>query len=314
MSSEIISKKILLSIVIPVFNSEKILQKTVETIILELSKNRYSFEIILVNDGSHDNSWDIAKKLSQNSPNITAIDFIKNYGQHTAVFCGIEYAKGEYVVTMDDDMQNPPSEIVKLYKKIKEGYDLVFAVFEEKKHANYRKVGSKVIDVLNCKIFFKPKNIVLSNFRIFSFELAQRVKKYKTFQPYIPGLLLMHAGNIANVLTKHDKRETGSSNYNMIKILALVTRLLFNYSSYPLKFLSAIGILIASSAFLCGGAIIMKQIIYGSSVGGWTTLVVLIAFFNGFIILMLGVLGEYLIRLIHTVSHDKPYHINEVSK
>ncbi|MFA0608567.1 glycosyltransferase family 2 protein [Vibrio sp. 10N.222.49.B4] len=300
-----------LSIVIPVYKSQLFVEKTVNEIIPYVSQITHDYEIILVNDGSPDESWRIISKLATDIVQVKAINLVKNYGQHTAVMCGIEKATGDYIVTMDDDLQNPPSEICKLVEKINEGYDLVFAEFEEKKHAPYRRLGTKLIDVLNNKIFNKPDDIVLTNFRIFTQALAQRIIKYRVNEPYIPGLLLMHASKIGNTMTKHAKRDDGESNYSLGKILILVSRLLFNYSSYPLKALSILGGGISIVSFIWGLFMIVNQLLFGSSVQGWTTLVALLSFLNGFVILLLGVLGEYVIRISKTLSHDCAYHVSE---
>ena len=300
-----------ISIVIPVYKSELFVEKTVFEILLHVEKISSESEIILVDDGSPDNSWTVISRLATEISNVRAIRLIKNYGQHTAVLCGIEHSKGDYIITMDDDLQNPPSEIVKLVDKIEEGYDLVFAKFEEKKHASYRKMGTRVIDLLNKKVFNKPDNIVLTNFRIFNKTVAQRIVKYRVNEPYIPGLLLMHASRIGNVLTKHAHRDSGQSNYSLRKIASLVSRLLFNYSSFPLKALSTIGAFIAVGSFCWGTAAIFRQLLFGTSIQGWTTLVVLVSFLNGFVILLLGVLGEYVVRISKTISHDRSYHISE---
>ncbi|MEZ8169575.1 glycosyltransferase family 2 protein [Vibrio tasmaniensis 1F-187] len=300
-----------LSIVIPVYRSQLFVEKTVNEIIPYVSQITHDYEIILVNDGSPDDSWRVISKLATDIVQVKAINLVKNYGQHTAVMCGIEKATGDYIVTMDDDLQNPPSEICKLVEKINEGYDLVFAEFEEKKHAPYRRLGTKLIDVLNNKIFNKPDDIVLTNFRIFTQALAQRIIKYRVNEPYIPGLLLMHASKIGNTMTKHAKRDDGESNYSLGKILILVSRLLFNYSSYPLKALSILGGGISIVSFIWGLFMIVNQLLFGSSVQGWTTLVALLSFLNGFVILLLGVLGEYVIRISKTLSHDCAYHVSE---
>ncbi|WKY58263.1 glycosyltransferase family 2 protein [Vibrio sp. SNU_ST1] len=300
-----------LSIVIPVYKSQLFVEKTVNEIIPYVSQITHDYEIILVNDGSPDDSWRVISKLATDIVQVKAINLVKNYGQHTAVMCGIEKATGDYIVTMDDDLQNPPSEICKLVEKINEGYDLVFAEFEEKKHAPYRRLGTKLIDVLNNKIFNKPDDIVLTNFRIFTQALAQRIIKYRVNEPYIPGLLLMHASKIGNTMTKHAKRDDGESNYSLGKILILVSRLLFNYSSYPLKALSILGGGISIVSFIWGLFMIVNQLLFGSSVQGWTTLVALLSFLNGFVILLLGVLGEYVIRISKTLSHDCAYHVSE---
>ena len=301
-----------ISIIIPVFNSENIVKNTVEQSIYELKSQKLNFEIILINDGSKDNSWRTIKKLTQKYPEIISINLLKNYGQHTAIYCGIEQSKGNYLVTLDDDLQNPPKEIIKLINKITDGYDVVFGTFPEKKHSFLRKIGTLLINYLNKKIFNKPKSIKLTNFRIFTREVAERIKNYNTLYPYIPGLLLMFSSSIANVETLHEERKIGKSNYTIIKIIKLVSRLLFNYSSYPLKVLSSLVIIISILSFSSGIAFIVNKIYFKNIVPGWTTIVVIISFFNGFLIFMLGILGEYVSRILNQVSFKKSYQINEI--
>ena len=302
-----------ISIVVPVYNSENIVSQTVEEIIKESEKSRLNFEIILVNDGSKDNSWSVIKNLALNHKQVKAINLIKNFGQHNAVLCGFQHSTGDFVVTMDDDMQNPPSEIIKLVNKIEEGdYDLVFGKFREKKHPFYRKLGSKLINYLNEKIFKKPKEITLTNFRIIRKDVIKRVLSHNTAYPYIPGLLLMYSTNVANVMVEHHERAEGKSNYTLKKILSLMSNLLINYSSFPLKVLSTIGILVSGISFFLGLYYLISGLIGGTQVPGWTTLVVLISFLGGFIIILLGLIGEYLSRILDQIANQKSYYIKEV--
>lgn len=299
------------SIIIPVYRSEAIVSDTVARILTVLHSNELNGEIVLVNDGSPDNSWEIISGLASKHSEVVAINFLKNYGQHTAVYCGIAESKGDFIITMDDDLQNPPEEILKLISKINEGYDLVFAEFKQKMHGGLRKLGTKVIAYLNAKIFAKPKDLKLTNFRIFTRDTADRMLQYKTNYPYIPGLLLLHASNMANVETEHHARAIGASNYTVFRIATLVARLLFNYSSYPLKIVSGLGILMSAISFLVGGYFILKAWIVGSNVQGWTTLVVLLSFLSGFILVMLGIMGEYLARIMNQMASNTPYQIRE---
>ena len=302
-----------ISIVIPVYNSENIVSRTVEEIIKENEKRQFNYEIILVNDGSKDNSWSVIKNLAMKYKPVKAINLIKNFGQHNAVLCGFQHASGDFVVTMDDDMQNPPSEIIKLINKIEGGdYDLVFGKFREKKHPFYRKLGSKLINYLNEKIFKKPKDITLTNFRIIRKDVIERVLGHNTAYPYIPGLLLMYSTSIANVTVEHHKRADGKSNYTFKKIFSLMSNLLINYSSFPLKVLSTIGLLVSSISFFLGLYYLISGLIGGTQVPGWTTLVVLISFLGGFIIILLGLIGEYLSRILDQISNQKSYYIKEI--
>ncbi|MEM9022741.1 MAG: glycosyltransferase family 2 protein [Bacteroidota bacterium] len=302
----------LYSIIIPVYNSEEIVEKTVRETAASMEANGLRYELILINDASRDRSWEKIRDLAQAMPHITAVNFLKNYGQHTAVYCGIEQARGDFLITMDDDLQNPPSELIKLVNKINEGYDLVFGKFPVKQHGGTRKLGSKVIGYLNTKNFQKPKDITLTNFRIFTRATAERVRNYNTFYPYIPGLLLMFSSRIANTATEHHPRTVGKSNYSLWKIAKLVARLLFNYSSYPLKVLTTVGFFISALSFMAGVGFIVKNLVMGVTVQGWTTLVVLISFLCGFILIMLGVMGEYIARIMNQLSVSGSYHIKEV--
>ena len=303
-----------LSILIPVYNSENIVAKTIDAIIDEMEKRNYDYEIILVNDGSKDGSWKVIKTAAQNNDRVQSINLLHNYGQHTAVLCAMKHARGRYMITMDDDMQNPPSEIHKLYNKIKDGHDVVFGEFKSKKHAFYRKLGTKIIDYLNQQIFNKPRDLHLTNFRIFRKEVADRVLDYHTNYPYIPGLLLMHADDFANVETNHQKREVGRSGYSLMKISKLVSRLLINYSSYPLNVLTRIGIFIAFVSFAVSLYAVIKTFLSSTEVPGWASLMFMLSFLNGITIIMMGVLGIYVSRTLNQVSSNKPYYIKEVIK
>jgi len=303
-----------ISIIIPVYNSENIIALTLEKTIAELDNLDVDYEILLINDGSSDDSWSVIDNLTNKYTCVIAVDLLKNYGQHSAILCGISLAKGDYLITMDDDGQNPPSEIGKLYNKIIEGYDVVFAQFIKKQHAHYRKFGTKVVNLLNEKIFKKPGDIDLTNFRIFTKEVADRVVIHKTFSPYIPGLLLMYSSKIANVKTIHDKRIDGSTNYSILKIMQLVGRILFNYSTYPLNFVVGAGFTVSLISFLLGISYIAQFFFTGVSVPGWTTVVVLLSFISSFIMLILGVLGQYVVRLLQQSSHSTAFQIRTISK
>lgn len=308
-------RKMIYSIVIPVYNSEKIVKKTVEQILAVADQYNYNFEIMLVNDSSPDDSWGVISKLAQKHENVRSINLLKNYGQHTAILAGFNYAQGDYIITIDDDLQNPPNEIVSLIRKVKEGdFDLVFGKFIQKKHPLYRRLGSKAIGYLNKKIFNKPEHIRLSNFRIIRRDLIDRVLHHRTNYPYIPGLLLMYAAKISNIDVLHIDRSEGKSNYTISKIISLVSRLLINYSSYPLRLISSIGLAVSLLSFVMGFYYLIIGLFHGSSVPGWTTLIVLISFLSGFIIALLGLIGEYLSRILDHLSNRPSFIVKEVVK
>ncbi len=300
-----------LSILIPVYKSATFVEKTIAETMKVLDAQNYNYEIVLVNDGSPDNSWEVIRDLAERHKEVIAVNLLKNYGQHSAVLCAIQKASGQYMITMDDDLQNPPSEIPKMVKKIEEGYDLVFARFEKKKHASYRKLGTRLVNYLNAKIFEKPDDVILTNFRIFDDRVAQRVLEYNTNYPYIPGLLLLNANRITNVLTKHHAREQGNSNYSFIKIIKLLSRLLINYSSYPLRLLTSIGLVISLISFATGVVIFLNAFYRDYAIPGWASIMIMLSFLNGISILMTGVMGIYISRTLNQLSSIRPYIISD---
>jgi len=306
------SGQIKYSVVIPVYKSANIVGDTIDQTVAFFEKHNLNYELILVNDGSPDQSWKILRQKAGTNAKIVAINFLRNYGQHTAVFCGLQQSTGDYVITMDDDLQNPPEEILHLIEKSKEGYDLVFGQFRVKQHAGYRRLGTLLIGEINQRIFHKPENLVLSNFRMIRRDVVDRMCDYQTGYPYIPGLALMFSANPANVMVEHKPRPVGKSNYNLLKIVELVMRILFNYSSYPLRLVSFIGGMIAGLSFLLGIYFLIKALFIGTSVQGWASVVVLLSFFNGVVILILSMLGEYTIRLLQQTSRTQSYYIKEM--
>ncbi len=274
-------------------------------------RNGLSYELILVVDGSPDNSWQVVHRHAQENPRVIGINLLRNYGQHTALFCGFQHSTGDYVITLDDDLQNPPGEILHLIEKVHEGHDAVFGRFHQKQHASYRRLGTRVIGVINERVFHKPPDLVLSNFRIVRHDVVDRICRYSTAYPYITGLILMFAANPTNTLVEHRARPLGASNYNFIRIATLVMRILFNYSSFPLRLVSSIGISVAVISLGLGLYYLMRALLVGSSVPGWSTVVVLLAFFNGVSLLVLSMLGEYTVRMLNQMSQSAGYAIRD---
>lgn len=291
-------KDYLYSIIIPVYNSEKLITNTVESILEVQKRSSFNTEIVLVEDGSPDLSWQKVKQLTMLYDNVRAIRLTKNYGQHTAVFCGLQHCTGDFIITMDDDGQNPAEEIHKLIEKIHEGYDAVFGKFPQKKHALYRRLGTKLVRSLNNSIFGLPNDLVLSNFRIMTKETVKNMLKHKTNYPYIPGLILLSGSSFCNVETLHKKRTIGHSNYSIRKIFNLMSRLLVNYSSFPLRILGYIGIVFTVIPLAIAAYAILNAIIKGSEVKGWTSLMVVLSLYNAILVLMVSVIGIYLSRLM----------------
>lgn len=300
------------SVVIPVYNSAGIVGVTLQRTAAFFEARGLSYEIVAVNDGSRDPSWEVVRKAARENPRIVAVNLLRNYGQHHANMCGFTHARGEWIVTLDDDMQNPPEEIAHLIEQAEKGHDLVIGRFKEKRHPLYRRLGTRLIRAVNRRIFGSPKDLVLTNFRLIRRDVVERILGYRTSYPYVPGLALMFATSPANAWVEHREREVGRTNYGMYKILKLVATILFNYSSYPLRLVATVGMGIAALSFALGTYYIVLAFLRETEIPGWTTLVVLLSFFNGMVILILSMMGEYVVRMLNQISSTESFHVKEV--
>jgi glycosyltransferase involved in cell wall biosynthesis len=301
------------SVIIPVYNSAKIVALVIERTRAFFAQHGLSYEIILVNDGSRDGSWAVISAQAAQYPEVTAINLLRNYGQHNAVFAGINHSRGLHVITIDDDLQNPPEEIIHLIDAMREGnHDLVFGRFVQKQHSLVRRLGSGLIRQMNNRIFMCPPDIVPTNFRLIRRDVVDRMLGYRTAYPYTTGLGLMFAQSVGNAWVKHQERHEGKSNYNLVRIVSLVLRILFNYSIWPLRLVTITGFVIASVSFLIGVVLIVRKLFDNIQIEGWTGIMVMLALLNGVIILMLGMLGEYTIRILQQMNSKETYHIKEI--
>ena len=190
---------------------------------------------MLVNDGSRDGSWDVIAERARSRPHVVALDLLRNYGQHHANLAGMREATGDYVITMDDDLQNPPDQVLLLIEKAIEGHDVVFGRFDRKQARGYRRLGSRMISLINRRVFDQPPGLAVSNFRILRRDVVERICGSRTAHPYITGQALMYSSNPADVLVRHDPRPVGTSNYGLRRIASLVLTILFSYSVFPLR-------------------------------------------------------------------------------
>ena len=300
------------SVVIPVYNSEGIVGQTVDRTVAFFTKMGWRHEIVLVNDGSTDRSWEVMAEKAAGNGNVRAINLLRNYGQHTALFCGLRHSTGDCVITIDDDLQNPPEEIVHLVAKADEGYDVVFGRFRQKQHSFYRRFGSRLIAWLNRRIFGQPKDLEVTNFRYLRRDVVDRILTYRTNFPYLNGLAVRLSSKRANVLVDHRPRKVGKSTYGLVQIYSLVTRILYNYSAFPLQVISMIGFVVAILSFFAGSWFLIKAMLFGASVAGWASIVVLVSFLGGVNIAIVSMLGEYLIRLVRQSSENSGYHIASI--
>jgi glycosyltransferase involved in cell wall biosynthesis len=300
------------SVVIPVYNSEAIVGETVRRVAEVFAGAGLHYEVVLVNDGSPDRSWSVISELARTTPHVVALNLLKNYGQHHANLAGCVESHGDYVITMDDDLQNPPDQALLLIDAaLQGGHDVVFGKFDRKQAAGHRKLGSKLINVINRRVFGQPDDLAVSNYRILRRDVVERICASRTAHPYVTGQALMFSNNPGQVTVRHEPRAVGKSNYNLVRILKLVFTILFSYSSYPLRAAALFGFVLSIVSFLLGAFYLIRGFTHHTDVQGWTTLVVLLSAFNGFIIAMLSMLGEYVVRTLNAVSAEQSYHVIE---
>ena len=298
------------SVVIPVYNSEQVVATTIERVVETFRTAGLDLELICVNDGSPDDSWSVISEIAETVPEVLALDLMKNYGQHYANLAGLAEATGDYVITMDDDLQNPPEEALALIEAIVGGgHEVVFGRFEQKRAPGARRLGSVLIGRLNRRVFGQPADLVVSNFRILRRDVVDRIVASRTAYPYITGQALLLSNDRANVVVRHDERPVGKSNYNLVRILRLVLTILFSYSSWPLRAAALLGFAISGLSFLLGAFLVVRGLVGDTTVPGWTSVMVLLSLFSGVIIALLSMIGEYVVRTLNTVSHDTSFHV-----
>lgn len=281
-----------LSICIPVYNGADTISPLMEN--LDSTFSNIEKEVVLVNDGSRDNSAEVCKNLCKKYDYVKFINLRRNYGEHNAVMCALNYCTGDYAVIIDDDLQNPPEEIFKLLNEIEKGYDVVYSKYHVKKHHWFRNFGSKVNDVFATWLIGKPKNLYLCSFKIINRAMIEELKKYKGPFPYIDGLLLRATNNVSSVFVEHKARTQGKSNYTLGKLLNLWLSMFINFSIKPMRFITITGLIISLVSVVMALFFIVEKIMNPQTVPGWTTIIVLLLFFDGLQSTFLGVIGEYI--------------------
>lgn len=301
------------SYVIPCYNSALTIESVVDQINLKMKEmSETSYEIILVNDYSKDNTKEVIFNLANKHKNVIAITMSKNFGQHAALLAGYNNVSGEYVISLDDDGQTPPSEVDKLINKLQEGHDVVFANYKVKHHSTFRNIGSKLNDYMATKLIQKPKGLYLSSFHIARRYVIDEVIKYKGPFPYISGLILRVTVSTVNVDVEHKDRDTGNSGYNIYSLFKLWLNGFTAFSIKPLRVSMYIGGMVAVFGFLAAFYSVVNKLLNTDTPVGWSSLIAITAIVGGTILVMLGVIGEYIGRIYLSLNHDPQYIIKEI--
>lgn len=296
-----------ISVVIPVYQGGNTIGKLTDELVAHLK--HYALEIILVNDGSTDNSHDECSKLCKRYPDVIKyICLARNFGEHNAVLAGLNHVGGDYAVIIDDDFQNPPEEIEKLVvKAIEDNRDVVYSCYESKKHTFFRNLGSGFNNLVASYLLNKPKDLYLSSFKCMNRFIVEEVIKYKGPFPYLDGLIWRSTRNIGKVLVRHARREEGRSGYTLRKLIRLWLNMFVNFSIYPLRASIVIGVLFSIMGAVFSVFLIIDKVLHPDIPMGITSIMVAILIFSGVQMIMLGLIGEYLGKLFMTNNQTPQY-------
>jgi len=301
----------LFSIIIPVYNTVDSLAdiaNRVEKIFSEILKEPY--EIIFVDDASDNpNTWKKLEEISMKNEHVKIIQLMRNFGQHGATLCGIRESKGSFIITMDDDLQHLPENIINLIEK--KHHDIVIAQFSNKKHNFLKKFASKIKGWFDHWIIGKPKNIQLSSFRLFNRNVANGILSIRTPYPFIPALMFYVSKDVVGLEVTHDPRKEGKSGYNPARMIRLFSNLIITNSSLLLKAIGYMGIFLSILSFFLGAFFIYKKIFLGIGILGWTSIIVAVFFIGGLLLFTTGIIGEYLIRIIAGIEKKPTYFIRK---
>ena len=303
----------LISFVIPCYRSEKTVTAVTDEIMLEMKRSMpdCDYEIILVNDSSPDNVWSVICRLCEQHKQIHGISFARNFGQQSALMAGYSYCKGEIIISLDDDGQAPVESIKALVDKIDEGYDVVYGRYQEIKQSAFRRFGTAV-NAKMCEILLdKPKGLSLNSFYGMRRFVMEEMLRYKNCYPYIGGLILRATRNLTNIDVIQRERSEGTSGYSLIKLIMLWLNGFTAFSVKPLRIASVVGAVSAVLGFIWGIYTVVHKLLNPDVLVGYSSLAAIILFIGGMIMLMLGMIGEYVGRIFISMNNSPQYVIRE---
>jgi glycosyltransferase involved in cell wall biosynthesis len=290
-----------LSFVIPLYNSAD----TIETVLQEIDRIEVQGgkEVVLVNDGSRDGTTEVVAKMAARMQTpVRLVEHSRNYGEHNAILTGLRQADGRYIVTMDDDMQNPPMEAFRLYQSLKErNLDVVFSSYASKKHENWRNLGSRFTNWISEFVLDKPKGLYLSSFRCMNRFVAKTIVDFDGPYPYVDGLILQTTQRIGTLEVAHQERAGGQSGYTMGRLIRLWTSMFVNFSVMPLRVATGIGFGLSAFGLLSAFFVVIENLFFGTPLG-WGSMMAGLLVFSGIQLLLLGLIGEYIGRSFLTLN------------
>ncbi|MDW8002113.1 MAG: glycosyltransferase [Deltaproteobacteria bacterium] len=301
------NEKPYISVIVPVFNEEENLPELQERLMRSLSQVGKPFEILYVNDGSTDRTQEILESFHKRYPNVKVIEFLTNCGQHLAIMKGFEAAKGDIVITIDADLQNPPEEIKKLVQKMEEGYEIVATYRKDRKDSIFRKIPSYFASVITSYLTGVKLRDYGCMLRAYRRNIVEYVNMSSQASTFVPVLANTFAKKIAEIEVEHHERKRGKTKYSLFKLLRLNFDIMTNFSMFPIQFIGVMGVAIAAIGLLFAIFLFIRRLIVGPEVEGIFTLFAILFFFIGVQILALGVIGEYIGRIYMEVRKRPRY-------
>ncbi len=303
----------LLSFVIPCYRSEKTIGTVIEKIIQTVTDDgRYDYEIICVNDASPDGTLGVLNGIADGNSKVMVIDLARNFGQHSAIMAGLNHVSGDIIVCLDDDGQTPPEEMFKLIDKLEEGYDMVSARYPKKKESKFRLFGSWTASKMAEMLGGKPKGIDLNSYYAVRRFIVDETIKYRNPYPSVQSIELRATRNIANVDINHRERDVGKSGYSLFKLIGLWMNGATSFSEKPLRLSSFFGVLSATVGFIFGIVIIIRKLLNPDIAVGYSSIMAVMLFMFGVVLIMLGMVGEYIGRMYICINKAPQYVIRSV--
>lgn len=301
----------LVSIVIPCYNSEHTIAEVVELTMAEFAKlPDFDCEFVLVNDNSSDGTFAQIQALGKKYANVHGVSLMRNFGQHNGLMCAMNFTTGDYVMGMDDDMQTHPSQIPAILNKMGEGYDLVYGVYRKSTNGSIKNFTSWLNKKTSRILLGRPKDIQSSNFWCITRQVRDEVIKYKNYSPYVDGIFYRVTHNIGNVTIEHHEREYGQSGYTLKKLIKQWMAY-FNFSVIPLRIASVIGVVSALIGFVMAIVTVIRKLLDPTMMMGWASTISLMVFFFGLVLMVLGIIGEYVGDLVLTINGTPQYIVRD---
>lgn len=304
-----------ISFVIPCYRS----QNTIKSVIEEVKSTmtdliEYDYEIILINDCSPDDTFKVIRTMAEQDSRITGVNLAKNFGQHAALMAGFHHSNGDIIVCLDDDGQTPANEVGKLLDKIKDGFDVVYASYEHKQHSFFRNLGSKVNSKMTEIMLGKPKQLMITSYFAVRRFVVEEMMRYENCYPYVIGLVLRTTKNICNVPVNHRQRQEGSSGYTIGKLVNLWMNGFTSFSVKPLRIATYLGVFSSICGFIFLIYIVISHFLRNTAPVGWSSTMAIMLLLGGIILVVLGIIGEYVGRIFMCSNVAPQYVVREIVK